>query len=99
MPERPVWHEVYNGGYGDERDGESWCDACGWSTENDMFANEALRHAVKENAAFWAWVLDMLDESVAMLRLFYEEGAPGRIGKAILGEWLEGMSEFGRAAQ
>lgn len=54
------FHQVHNGGYGDPRENESWCD-CGWEYEHeDMMGQAALSHSLKENRPYWAALEELL---------------------------------------
>lgn len=67
----PIKHEVQTAGYGDPRDGDSWCEACGWKTSDDYFGIEGLAHAAKNNAPYYTWLEDQIDDVKDILVGFY----------------------------
>ena len=70
-PDPPIKHEPVTAGYGDPRDGDSWCDACGWKTTDDYFGIEGLAHAAKNNAAYYTWLEDLIGDVKDVLTGFY----------------------------
>lgn len=70
-PDPPIKHEVKTAGYGETHDGDSWCDACGWKTEDDYFGIEGLAHAAKNNAEYYTWLEDLIGDVKDVLTGFY----------------------------